>query len=49
MSRSPAVVAAALVKVRGGSLESTLEDVARSGPHDVAPALWVSIEAAVNG
>jgi protein-tyrosine phosphatase len=49
MSRSPAVTAAALAKVRGSALESTLEDIARSGPHDVAPAFWASIEAAVNG
>jgi protein-tyrosine phosphatase len=48
MSRSPAVAAAALARIRGCSLESTLEEVARSGPHDVAPAFWSSIEAAVH-
>lgn len=49
LSRSPAVAAAALAQVQGSSLEATLEKVASSGPHDVVPALWASIEAAVNG
>jgi len=40
MSRSPAVVAAALSLVRGGSPDEWLQQIASSGPHDVAPALW---------
>ncbi|HEV8060538.1 MAG TPA: hypothetical protein VGP68_11720 [Gemmataceae bacterium] len=45
MSRSPAVAAAALALVRGVSLDSTLEEIAASGPHDVVPGLWTAIKA----
>lgn len=49
MSRSPAVAAAALALTRGSSLDATLEEVAASGPHDVVPALWMAIQAAIVG
>jgi len=47
MSRSPAVAAAALALVRGTSPDTILEDIAKSGAHDVVPALWAEIKAAV--
>lgn len=40
MSRSPAVVATALARVRGDTPEAWLQQIAASGPHDVAPGLW---------
>lgn len=40
MSRSPAIVAAALALARGGTLDDWLNRISATGPHDVAPALW---------
>jgi hypothetical protein len=45
MSRSPAVAAAALALVRGTSLDTMLEEIAATGPHDVVPGLWAAIKA----
>ena len=44
MSRSPAVAAAALARVRQMSLEDALEAIAANRPHDVLPGLWAQIE-----
>jgi protein-tyrosine phosphatase len=43
MSRSPAVVAAALAIVEGGSPEERLRQVVSGQPHDVSPQLWEAI------
>jgi protein-tyrosine phosphatase len=40
MSRSPAIVAAALARLERASLQESLERVAASGPHDVSAAFW---------
>ena len=45
MSRSPAIAAAAIAVVRGTSPEAMLEEIAKSGSHDVVPGLWAEIEA----
>ena len=47
MSRSPAIVAAALAIVEGQEPDETLQRIAASGPHDVAPALWDEIKRAI--
>ena len=43
MSRSPAVVAAALSIVQGGSPEERLRQVVAGHPHDVSPQLWEAV------
>jgi protein-tyrosine phosphatase len=43
MSRSPAVVAAALSIVQGGSPEEKLWEIAVGRPHDVSPQLWEAV------
>lgn len=43
MSRSPAVAAAALAIVQGGSPEEKLKEIAVSRPHDVSPLLWEAV------
>ncbi len=43
MSRSPAIVAAALSIVQGGSPEEKLKEVVAGHPHDVSPHLWESV------
>jgi protein-tyrosine phosphatase len=43
MSRSPAVVAAALAVVQGGSAEEKLKEVVAGHPHDVSPYLWEAV------
>lgn len=43
MSRSPAIVAAALAAVQGGSPEERLRDVLAGQPCDVSPELWKAI------
>jgi hypothetical protein len=43
MSRSPAIAAAALSRVRDGSPEEHLTTVAGIGPADVAPGLWQEV------
>jgi len=44
MSRSPAVVAAALSIVHGGSPEEKLKEIVAGHPHDVSPQLWERID-----
>ena len=43
MSRSPAIVAAALAIVEGGSPEEKLRQVVSGQPHDVSPQLWQAV------
>jgi len=40
MSRSPAIAAMALARLRGETPEKSLMEIAASGPHDVSPILW---------
>ncbi len=40
MSRSPAIAAMAMARLRGESPEKALMEIAASGPHDVSPILW---------
>lgn len=47
MSRSPAVVAAALALVERRDPDDMLLRIAATGPHDVAPALWDNIKRVV--
>ena len=46
MSRSPAVVAAALSIVQGGSPDEKLKEIVAGHPHDVSPNLWEAVSAA---
>lgn len=48
MSRSPAVVAAAIAQVEAISLHDALERIAASGPHDVSPTFWETVTVAVD-
>jgi protein-tyrosine phosphatase len=43
MSRSPAVVAAVLSIVQGGSPDEKLRQVVAGQPHDVSPQLWEAV------
>jgi protein-tyrosine phosphatase len=43
MSRSPAIVAAAISIVHGKSLDESLKNVTDGQPHDVSPGLWSAI------
>jgi protein-tyrosine phosphatase len=43
MSRSPAVVAAALGIVQGGSPDEKLKEIEAGHPHDVSPYLWEAV------
>jgi hypothetical protein len=43
MSRSPAVVAAALSIALGGSPDEKLKEVVAGHPHDVSPHLWKAV------
>jgi protein-tyrosine phosphatase len=43
MSRSPAVVAAAMTKMHGGTVADTLEKLTTGRPHDVSPSLLTEI------
>jgi hypothetical protein len=43
MSRSPAIVAAALSIVHGGNPEEKLKEIVAGHPHDVSPHLWESV------
>jgi protein-tyrosine phosphatase len=44
MSRSPAIVAAALSILEKADPDSVLLQIASTGPHDVAPALWSDVK-----
>jgi protein-tyrosine phosphatase len=47
MSRSPALAAAAIARLRDWSLDAALKFVLETGSADVSPRLWRQIEAAV--
>jgi protein-tyrosine phosphatase len=49
MSRSPAVAAMAMARLRGESPEKVLLEIAEKGPHDVSPLLWGELCHAVEG
>lgn len=44
MSRSPAIVAAALSKINVTSFDEAIKQIASIGPCDVAPGLWNEIQ-----
>ena len=46
MSRSPAIVAAALSIIQGGSPEERLREITAGQPHDVSPQLWEAVQRA---
>jgi protein-tyrosine phosphatase len=46
MSRSPAVAAAALSIVQGGSPAERLQQIVAGHPHDVSPQLWEAVQGA---
>lgn len=46
MSRSPAIVAAALTLILGGSPEERLLEILTGYPHDISPKLWKDIQEA---
>lgn len=48
MSRSPAIVAAAIAIMRDIDLDAALRIVAEAGPHDVSPALWSDVRRLVD-
>jgi hypothetical protein len=43
MSRPPAIVAAALSIVEGGSPEERLRQIVAGHPHDISPQLWEAV------
>jgi protein-tyrosine phosphatase len=43
MSRSPAIVAAALARIEGRAAEEVLAELVAGRPHDVSPPLWEAI------
>ena len=43
MSRSPAIVAAALAMIEGGNPEDRLRQLVSGHPHDVSPQLWEAV------
>ncbi len=43
MSRSPAVIAAALAIVQGGSPDERLKEIVAGHPRDVSPHLWEAV------
>ena len=47
MSRSPAVAAKVLARIRGCTAEESLLEIASHGPHDVSPLLWTDLSKAV--
>ena len=48
MSRSPAIVAAALAVVEDTAPERELERVAAAGPHDVSTSFWAEVRDAID-
>ncbi|MCC6126440.1 MAG: dual specificity protein phosphatase family protein [Pirellulales bacterium] len=44
MSRSPAIVAAALSLLYGGALDDNLRKVISGHPHDISPQLWQEVK-----
>src|SRR5208283_21745 len=49
MSRSPAIVAAVLSIVQGGSPEEELKEILAGHPHDVSPHLWEAVREVCRG
>jgi hypothetical protein len=49
MSRSPAIVAAALSIVQGGGPEGRLKEIVAGHAHDVSPHLWEAVQLACCG
>jgi protein-tyrosine phosphatase len=47
MSRSPAIVAAALAAIENTSPEKALARIAAAGPHDVSATFWADVQQAV--
>ena len=47
MSRSPAVAAMAIARLRGVPAENVLLEIADKGPHEVSPTLWGELSRAV--
>ena len=47
MSRSPAIVAAAIACAKNEPPDEWLKRVATTGPHDVAPALWNDVKTSI--
>ena len=45
MSRSPIIVAAAVARVEGKTLEQSLEEITAGVVHDVSTSLWAEIKA----
>ena len=43
MSRSPAIIAAAIARTKNQSPDEWLKKITATGPHDVAPTLWNEI------
>jgi len=48
MSRSPAIVAAALSLVRSRSPHTLLQDLIAAAPHDISPPLWADVNKALD-
>jgi len=44
MSRSPAIVAAALAVIEDTTLQQALERVVAAGPHDVSTTFWAEVQ-----
>ena len=49
MSRSPAIVAAALALVHGESPDNSLQQLITGNPHDLSPPLWCDVKNVYNG
>jgi len=47
MSRSPAIAAMAIARLRDEAPENILLEIAERGPHDVSPTLWGELNRAV--
>jgi len=45
MSRSPIIVAAALARIQGSTLEEALEEITAGVAHDVSTGLWAEVKA----
>jgi hypothetical protein len=47
LSRAPAVAAAAISIVQGGSADERLQEIVSGHPHDISPRLWEAIRRAL--
>lgn len=48
MSRSPAIAACSLAKINSQAVDQALKMVASTGPCDIAPGLWKSVQSVVD-